>query len=91
LKLEVSQRPCLLLQLQDQNQPIQGLAIAEAQCWGLTPRETEVWLLRRAGHLRKDIAANLFITIETVKKHLKNIQAKRQAVVEEQDWDVQAS
>jgi DNA-binding CsgD family transcriptional regulator len=91
LNLEVGQRPCLLLRLQDQNQSVQGLAIAEAQRWGLTPRETEVWMLRRAGCLRKDIAANLFIAVDTVKKHLKNIQAKRQAVVDEQGWQVQAS
>lgn len=91
LRLEVSEQPCILLRLQNQNQAVQGLAIAEAQRWGLTPRETEVWLLRRAGCMRKEIAAHLYIALDTVKKHLKNIQTKRQAVLDEEEWQAQAS
>ncbi len=86
LKLEVSPRPCVLLRLQDQNQSTQGLATAEAQKWGLTPRETEVWLLRRSGYSRKAIADSLYIALDTVKKHLKNVHLKRQAALDEADW-----
>lgn len=86
LQLEAVARPCILLRLQDQNRSLQGLAIAEAQKWGLTPREAEVWSLRRAGYPRKAIAAELYIAIDTVKKHLKNIQMKRQAILNEDEW-----
>ena len=86
LVVEAIGQPCLLLRLQDENQSVQGLAIAEAQNWGLTPRETEVWLLRRAGHSRKAIAADLYIAIDTVKKHLKNVHLKRQLALDEEQW-----
>jgi len=86
LPAEIIQRPCVLLRLQDQNQATQGLAITEAKKWDLTPRETEVWLLRRAGYAYKDIAAELYITSDTIKKHLKNIHLKRQAVQDEEEW-----
>lgn len=91
LRLEISERPCILLRLQNQNQFVQGLALAEAQRWGLTPRETEVWLLRRSGCMRKEIATRLYIALDTVKKHLKNIQTKRQTVLDEEEWQAQAS
>ncbi len=86
LALEIASRPCLLLRLQDQNQSVQSLALAEAQKWGLTPRETEVWLHRRSGCSRKAIAANLYIALDTVKKHLKNIHLKQQAAEDEAEW-----
>jgi DNA-binding CsgD family transcriptional regulator len=86
LNLERDDRPCMLVRLQDENTALQGLALAEAQEWGLTPREAEVWALRRAGYNRKQIAEELYIALDTVKKHLKNIQAKRQAALEEAEW-----
>jgi DNA-binding CsgD family transcriptional regulator len=86
LRLEAFQRPCLLVRLQDQNQAVQGLAIAEAKSWGLTERETQVWVRRRAGCTRKQIAEELHIALDTVKKHLKNIQAKRQNYLDEHEW-----
>ncbi len=86
LALKIASRPCLLLRLQDQNQSVQSLAIAEAQKWRLTPRETEVWLQRRSGSSRKAIAANLCIALDTVKKHLKNVHLKQQAVIDEEEW-----
>lgn len=86
LSFEAFQCPCLLVRLQDQNQVVQGLAIAEAQSWGLTQRETQVWIRRRAGRNRKQIAEELYIALDTVKKHLKNIQAKRQNYLHEHEW-----
>lgn len=83
---EAFQRPCLLVRLQDQNQAVHGLAIAEAQSWGLTERETQVWIRRRAGCSRKQIAEELYIALDTVKKHLKNIQTKRQNYLDEHEW-----
>ncbi len=64
--------------LEDRYQSTQNLAIAEVDKYRLTRREAEVWLLRRANYSRKDIAAELCISLDTVKKHLKNIHAKQE-------------
>jgi DNA-binding CsgD family transcriptional regulator len=79
LTLENQKEPCLLIRLEDHKQSLQSLAITEAKKYGLTPREAEVWFLRRCNLSRKEIASQLYITIDTVKKHLGNIQMKRQA------------
>jgi DNA-binding CsgD family transcriptional regulator len=73
---------CLLVRLENRQQALYGLAEAEAKGFGLTSREAEVWKMKRLGHTRKEIAETLFISIDTVKKHLCNIQIKRQALVE---------
>lgn len=74
------QRSCLLIALEDQRQSAQYRAIAEAHKFGLTDRETEVWLLKRANYKYKQIAASLHIAEDTVKKHIKSIHAKRDAL-----------
>lgn len=79
LKLDAFKQPLVLVTLEDQRRSAQRLAIAEAQRYGLTAREVEIWQLRRANYSYKEIAAELFITLNTVKKHLKNINAKRQS------------
>jgi DNA-binding CsgD family transcriptional regulator len=85
--LELSaQTNLLLVRLEDQQQMLRNLAIAESKQYGLTNREAEVWLLRRLGHSRKAIADQLYITLDTVKKHLKNIYAKQQSLFDEGDW-----
>jgi DNA-binding CsgD family transcriptional regulator len=78
LKLDAFKQPLVLVTLEDQRRSAQQLAITEGQQFGLTPREAEIWQLRRANYSYKEIAAELFITLNTVKKHLKNINAKRQ-------------
>jgi DNA-binding CsgD family transcriptional regulator len=85
--LDAIARPCILIRLQDQKQMVQSLAMAEAQKWDLTKRETEVWTLRRFGYKRKQIATKLYIAEDTVKKHLKNIQSKRQCLLDEEEWN----
>ena len=78
LKLSAIQHPCLLVILEDRYQSVQNLALAEVDKYGLTPREAEVWLLRRRQYALKEIATELSISLNTVKKHLKNIHAKRE-------------
>jgi DNA-binding CsgD family transcriptional regulator len=78
LTLERFQRPCLLITLEYRLQSLRQSAISEGQRYGLTPRELEVWLRYCAGYSYKAIAAELYITHNTVKKHMKNIHAKRQ-------------
>lgn len=71
----------LLVTLEDRKQTNQSIAISEAIKYGLTERESQVWLLRRANYSYQEIAEELYITINTVKKHLKNIYAKQQETV----------
>jgi DNA-binding CsgD family transcriptional regulator len=79
-------RPYLMVMLEDRQLASQHLALAEAKKYALTNRETEIWLLRRYNYTRKEIADKLHISLDTVKKHLKNIFAKRQAVLDEAEW-----
>lgn len=81
LKLSATAHPYLLVILEDRYQSTQNLALAEADKYGLTPREADVWLLRRTNHSLKEIAAHLYISLNTVKKHMKNIQAKRESLL----------
>jgi DNA-binding CsgD family transcriptional regulator len=69
---------CILVTIEDCYLSNQNSAIADARKYGLTEREAQVWLLRRANLSYREIAQNLYITINTVKKHLKNIYAKQQ-------------
>lgn len=78
LHTESSMNPYLLVVLEDRYQSTHNLARVEAMRYNLTPRETNVWSLHRLGHSYKEIAKELFITIDTVKKHMKNIRAKQQ-------------
>ncbi|GAB4205160.1 MAG: hypothetical protein Fur006_60970 [Coleofasciculaceae cyanobacterium] len=79
--LDDAKHPHILVTLEDKRQSRQSLAIAEAKQYELTPRETEVWSLRRANYSYKEIAAKLYITLNTVKKHVKNIRAKQELIM----------
>lgn len=81
LELDESEQPYLLVTLEDRLQSTQNAALTDVKKYGLTHREAQVWLLRQAKHSYKEIAAQLYITINTVKKHMKNIYAKKQS-----DW-----
>lgn len=81
LKLSAIKYPCLLVILEDRYQSVQNLALAEVDKYSLTPREAEVWLLRRRQYALKEIATELCISLNTVKKHIKNIHAKRERVL----------
>ncbi len=80
LKLESVDRSCLLLSVRDHYQYIKDIAIEESEKYGLTSRERETWLLHRANYTYKQIAAELCITPNTVKKHMKNIYLKQKAI-----------
>jgi DNA-binding CsgD family transcriptional regulator len=80
LSLNVGEEPCVLVTLEDRLHSIRSSAIAEAQRYHLTPRELEVWVRYRVGCSYKDIATELVISHNTVKKHMKSIHAKRQPV-----------
>jgi DNA-binding CsgD family transcriptional regulator len=69
--------PCMIVTLEDRQQTIHNLAIADTQKYDLTPREAEIWQMRLQGQPYQAIASQLYITQNTVKKHVKNILAKR--------------
>lgn len=87
LVLEDSQRPYLMVLLEDRCQALQNQAMAESILYELTPRQAEVWLLYRAGFSYRQIANELYITLNTVKRHLKDIRAKQKT----QNPDYEAS
>ena len=82
LVLEESACPYLLVTIEDQHQARKMQAIADAQKYGLTRREAEVWSLHQSKLSYKEIADKLYITLNTVKKHIKNIYTKQQGFLE---------
>lgn len=70
-------RPFMLITLEDRHQSLQNLANTDMKQYGLTSREAEIWSLRRSEHSYKEIASKLYISENTVKKHMKNIHIKR--------------
>ena len=85
-QLEPSECPYILVTIEDQRQSTQSLASLEIHKYGLTRREADVWLLRRANYSYKQIAAQLFISLNTVKKHMRNIMAKQEMVLHTQEF-----
>lgn len=79
--IETIETPCLLITLEDRHQAIKNVAAEEAQFYQLTRREKEVWLLHRGHYTYKEIASELSITPNTVKKHMKSIHAKQKKIV----------
>jgi DNA-binding CsgD family transcriptional regulator len=78
LELDKTDEPYLLVMIEDRYQSARRRAIAEGQQFGLTSREADVWLRRCMNYTYDEIAAELFITVNTVKKHVKSIHAKRE-------------
>ena len=75
--LEETDRLYLMVILEDRYQSNLNRAIVEVDHFHLSPREAEVWLLHRTGYTYKAIAKELFISLDTVKKHLKSIRVKQ--------------
>ncbi len=88
LKLASSKHPYILITIEDQHQSLRSMAIAEVLKYDLTPRQADVWLLRRVNYSYKEIAAELFISLNTVKKHIKNIHAKQEMAIEKHSFGV---
>jgi DNA-binding CsgD family transcriptional regulator len=82
LDSKLFENPCLLVTIENRYESVKNAAIAEIKRYDLTRREGEIWLLYRSNYSYKEIATELYITVNTVKKHMKNIHAKRQAFLE---------
>ncbi|WP_235181629.1 helix-turn-helix transcriptional regulator [Chlorogloeopsis fritschii PCC 9212] len=77
LKLERLAKKYFLVIIENQYKCLENQICMEIEQYNFTPRETEIWQLYRAKYTYKEIASQLHITINTVKKHMKNIHAKR--------------
>ncbi|MEJ2752651.1 MAG: response regulator transcription factor, partial [Chloroflexota bacterium] len=60
----------------EQPSPASSAAAADALVEPLTPREMEVLQLIAGGDSNREIAAKLFVSVRTVKKHASNIYSK---------------
>jgi DNA-binding CsgD family transcriptional regulator len=78
-----SSQPFIAVTLEDREQSLRNVAFMEARKYRLTQREAEVWLLRRINRSYKAIAEELHIALDTVKKHVRSINAKRGAFHDE--------
>ncbi|MBW4521194.1 MAG: helix-turn-helix transcriptional regulator [Scytolyngbya sp. HA4215-MV1] len=82
LTLEDPKRPYLAVLLEDRCQSLHNRVCAEVQKYRLTPRQAEVLLLHRSGYSYREIAAELYITVNTVRQHLKDINMRRQRTLD---------
>lgn len=73
-------KPYILITMEDCDESLKNQTLLEIKKYGFTSREAEVWSLKRTHHSYKQIAAKLFISENTVKKHIKNINLKRREV-----------
>ncbi|WP_084555308.1 helix-turn-helix transcriptional regulator [[Phormidium ambiguum] IAM M-71] len=83
--IEQMTQECLLVTIEDKHQSLREIVSSDVHQYDLTPREAEVWLLYKANYSYKEIAEKLYITINTVKKHMKNIHAKRKSMMDEEE------
>ncbi len=75
--------PYILITIENRQESLNSVAIGDAQRFGFTARETEIWYMRLLGRSYREIATMLFITENTVRKHVKSILAKRRAELNE--------
>ncbi|KAF3887387.1 MULTISPECIES: helix-turn-helix transcriptional regulator [Nostocales] len=77
LNIDRLHHSCFLVTIENRYESLKNIALTEIKKYDLTPREAEIWCLYRAKFSYKEIANQLYITVNTVKKHMKNIHAKR--------------
>lgn len=81
LDVNDSEESYMIVTLEDRTETLRNLARWDAHRYGLTVREAEVWLLKCQGYSYDEIAAELYISRNTVKKHLKSITLKREGTL----------
>ncbi len=88
--ITIADRPCLLIVLEDRQQTIRNKALSDAALYDLTERETEIWQMRLRGAAYKEISTALWISVDTVKKHVKNILAKQRSHQDDMEYALMA-
>nr|WP_242028403.1 helix-turn-helix transcriptional regulator [Pseudanabaena sp. FACHB-2040] len=77
IALDAQQASHIVVTLEDLTEVAHQRALFDAFRYRLTPREAEVWELYLQGFSYRQIGKALFITINTVKRHMKSIHVKR--------------
>ncbi len=88
--IQINQVPYLLIVLEDREQSIHNKALSDAALLHLTERESEVWQLRLRGLDYGEISRALWISQNTVKKHIKNILAKQRSHQDDEEYVLMA-
>ena len=88
--ITIGKEPSLLIVLEDRQQTIRNKALSDAALYGLTDRETEIWQMRLRDLSYKEISASLWISVDTVKKHVKNILAKQRSHQDDLEYALMA-
>ncbi len=88
--ISIADEPCLLVVLEDRQQTLRNKALSDAALYGLTKRETEIWQMRLRDLAYKEISATLWISVDTVKKHVKNILAKQRSHQDDIEYELMA-
>ena len=88
--IQISQVPYLLIVLEDRQQSIHNKALSDAALLHLTERESQVWQMRLRGLDYSEISRALWISQNTVKKHIKNILAKQRSHQDDEEYALMA-
>ena len=83
INLEGELSDCILIKIEDVTQTMAQRARCDACRYNFTPRETEVWALHMQGLSYREVGQQLFITMSTVRKHMKSIHSKRRSILVE--------
>lgn len=75
--LDAQETACIVATLKNQTAIAQQQAAIAARRYGFTERETEVWQYSLLGCSYSEIGQKLFISINTVKQHMKRIYQKQ--------------
>lgn len=78
LETEDEQEPLFLVAMEDKQQSSLTQATVDQWLFGLTNREKEVWTLRLQDYAYQEIAETLYLSVNTVKRHMKAILAKQE-------------
>lgn len=78
LETDDEQQPLFLVAMEEKRQSSLTQATVDQWLFGLTNREKEVWALRLQDYAYQDIADELYLSVNTVKRHMKAILAKQE-------------
>ncbi len=70
----------ILVALKSYDESFQAELLVEQNKFGLTCREAEIWSFLKQGYTYQQIARSLYVSVNTVKTHIRNIHAKRRVV-----------
>jgi PAS domain-containing protein len=77
MRLSGSPHPCFLMLIEDCQAVLFEEWLLEQKKYDLTDREAEVWFLIRQNYTYQEVSDALEISMNTVKTHVKNVNAKR--------------